>query len=92
MEDDFDGQNRMNLQHFIRPNDEEGEYPQSYYYTQNQSEDINNKAMEQRKEILRIPTLALFHKLVPGKGVPHTFVGEFAFVGDYREINSRPLE
>ncbi|KAF8799021.1 potassium transporter, partial [Phlegmacium glaucopus] len=87
LEDDFDGQNRMNLRHFIRPNEKpqadddddissEDNYPTSYYYVQNPSERvIDDKAVEQRKELQRIPTFAVFHKLAPGKGIPHTFVG-----------------
>ena len=29
------------------------------------------------KALARIPTCALFHKLTPGQGVPHSFVGEY---------------
>ena len=92
MEDDFDNRNRMNLRHFIRSNESEkphsdddiaseSDYPLSYYYIQNPSSDgpTDDKAVEQRKEIPRILTFAIFHKLASGKGVPHTFVGEFAF-------------
>ena len=92
MEDDFDGQNRMNLRHFIGMNESkkplsdddissEVEYPLSYYYIQNPSMygPISDKSVERRVEIERIPTFAIFHKLATGKGVPHTFVGEFAF-------------
>lgn len=28
-----------------------------------------------RKDLVRIPTCAIFHKLAEGKGVPHTFIG-----------------
>ena len=95
MEDDFDGQNRMNLRHFIgssaeskKPisdnddvtSDSEVDYPLSYYYIQNPPlhGPIDDKTVDQRMEIQRIPTFAIFHKLASGKGVPHTFVGEFA--------------
>lgn len=30
-----------------------------------------------RKPLVRIPTCAIFYKVAQGKGVPHTFVGEF---------------
>jgi len=30
---------------------------------------------EERKELVRIPTCAVFHKFAAGKGVPHSFVG-----------------
>ena len=95
MEDDFDGQNRMNLRHFIRSNDakkepsdddevsetSEGDPPPSYYYIQNLLEGpIGDKAIEQRRELQRIPTFAIFHKIALGKGVPHTFVGESPFL------------
>ena len=95
MEDDFDGQNRMNLRHFIgsseskKPisdNDDvtsEVDYPLSYHYIPNPRLDgpIDDKTVtvEQRMEIQRIPTFAIFHKLASGKGVPHTFVGVFAY-------------
>jgi hypothetical protein len=90
LEDDFDGQNRMNLRHFIGLNESKkplsdddnssvAEYPLSYYYVQNPSMygPIDEKTVERRIEIERIPTFAIFHKLASGKGVPHTFVGEF---------------
>ncbi len=30
---------------------------------------------EERKELVRINTCAIFHKLTPGRGVPHSFIG-----------------
>jgi len=88
LEDDFDGQNRMNLRHFIGINESkkpvsdddistEAEYPLSYYYIQNplMYGPFDEKTTEQRVDIERIPTFAIFHKLASGKGVPHTFVG-----------------
>lgn len=30
------------------------------------------------KALARIPTCAVFHKLTPGQGVPHSFVGEYS--------------
>ena len=35
---------------------------------------------DETMELLRIPTCAVFHKLTPGQGVPHSFVG---FVKQY---------
>ena len=35
---------------------------------------------EVKREVARIPTCAIFHKLTPGRGVPHSFVG---FVRQY---------
>lgn len=29
----------------------------------------------ERKELVRINTCAIFHKLTPGRGVPHSFIG-----------------
>ena len=100
MEDDFDGKNRMNLRHFIGTNEKrplsddddvssEVDNPPSYYYIQNLSMDgpIDDKTVERRVEIQRIPTFAIFHKLATGKGVPHTFVGEFAFFMILRRLN-----
>ena len=83
----------MNLRHFIGTNEKrplsdsdddvssETDYPVSYYYIENPSLNgpIDDKTVEQRVEIQRIPTFAIFHKLATGKGVPHTFVGEFAY-------------
>lgn len=90
MEDSFDARNRVNLRHFIGLNESkkqtsdetssEGDYPVSYYYIHNPLEaPIGEKAIKERREIQRIPTCAIFHKLASGKGVPHTFVGKFAW-------------
>ena len=99
MEDAFDGQNRMNLRHFIYSNKKtqsddddssEGDYPLSYYYTKRNpsvDEPIDDKTTEPKREIQRIPTFAIFHKLAVGKGVPHTFVGKFVFLQPYRLIH-----
>ncbi|KLO05737.1 potassium transporter [Schizopora paradoxa] len=34
-----------------------------------------NAAVEEKKELVRINTCAIFHKLTPGRGVPHSFIG-----------------
>ena len=84
----------MNLRHFIRADDDkpsdddsslESEYPKKYYYSPNNPSEkfVDDKVVEERKEIQRIPTFAIFHKLALGKGVPHTFVGEFTFLDDH---------
>ena len=80
----------MNLRHFILTkhsrkstvDDDEissesgGDDPSSYYYLPNPLDSLDDKSVEPRREIHRIPTFAVFHKLAPGKGIPHTFVGE----------------
>jgi len=39
-------------------------------------DDISEKYLvEEKKELTRIPSCAVFHKLTPGQGVPHSFVG-----------------
>ncbi len=39
-------------------------------------DDISEKYLvEEKKELARISSCAIFHKLTPGKGVPHSFVG-----------------
>jgi KUP system potassium uptake protein len=92
----------MNLRHFIYSNKKpqsdddvssEGDYPLSYCYTRRNppvDEPIDDKTPELRREIQRIPTFAIFHKLAVGKGVPHTFVGKFIFF-TLLKINSRLL-
>ncbi|TFK33003.1 potassium transporter [Crucibulum laeve] len=51
----------------------------TYYYMSTQSPTTssvgNDKIAEVRKDLQRIPTCAVFHKIAEGKGVPHTFVG-----------------
>jgi KUP system potassium uptake protein len=32
---------------------------------------------DRKQELVRIPTLAIFHKLATGRGVPHSFVGAY---------------
>ena len=90
----------MNLRHFIGANESNkplsvdddtssiAEYPLSYYYVRNPSiyGPIDDKTVEQRVEIERIPTFAIFHKIASGKGVPHTFVGEFGFFTTLRRF------
>lgn len=63
---------------------EDNEKPDSvgtptYYYLSHDAEihhrkDPNSQA-EVRRELARIPTCAVFHKIASGSGVPHTFMG-----------------
>jgi len=91
LEDQFDGANRKNLRHFIVTEDGEkralppievqppngvdvevdtlGE--ETYYYL----ERLGSDAEEEKQELVRIDTCAVFHKVASGKGVPHSFVG-----------------
>ena len=52
-----------------------------YYIAESASEMSTDKMadpdeiVEERRELVRINTCAIFHKLTPGKGVPHSFVG-----------------
>ncbi|KAF9046080.1 potassium transporter [Panaeolus papilionaceus] len=95
LEDNFDGQNRMNLRHFIYQEkgghasgvDDDGDSSditddtanQSFYMLSNsnglEKSGTVPPASTERKELQRIPTCAIFHKVASGKGVPHTFVG-----------------
>lgn len=88
LEDKFDGANRMNLRHFISPDekaseanyDEDGEELDPglppYFYLPNPAEQAaGEKMVQERRMLQRIPTCAVFHKIASGKGVPHTFVG-----------------
>lgn len=90
----------MNLRHFIYPNDkklnsdddnssEEVDHPPSYFYSiQNpQYGPLTDDKGVERREIGRIPTFAIFHKLAVGKGVPHSFVCEFCVIYKFIEIN-----
>ena len=51
----------------------------SYYYISRNMDDQHPKEpdspTEVRRELVRIPTCAVFHKIASGAGVPHTFVG-----------------
>jgi KUP system potassium uptake protein len=46
---------------------------QYYYFASDKAEDEEQD--EDRREIVRIPTCAIFHKFAAGKGVPHSFIG-----------------
>ena len=58
--------------------DQEGD-PSYYFLTSQTTREDHDKPesiMEERMDLARIPTCAIFHKLTSGKGVPHTFIGE----------------
>ncbi|SJL07638.1 uncharacterized protein ARMOST_10988 [Armillaria ostoyae] len=54
-----------------------------YYYVPHPSKTISNavdgdahpKALLRQRELVRIPTCAVFHKIAEGQGVPHSFIG-----------------
>lgn len=48
----------------------------TYYISKGERYQEEPEAVEDRRELVRIPTCAVFHKLTVGKGVPHSFVGE----------------
>ncbi|TFK27651.1 potassium transporter [Coprinopsis marcescibilis] len=91
LEDKFDGVNRMNLRHFIGlyadPDESDGiessdNSGKSGYFLHKTNGDVSSSEQEKqedgsepRKELVRISTCAIFHKISQGKGVPHTFVG-----------------
>lgn len=48
----------------------------TYYYLPTQSFSSKDEGLEiEKRELTRIPTMAIFHKFTVGRGVPHTFVG-----------------
>jgi KUP system potassium uptake protein len=46
-----------------------------YYYMAGKHADDEKEEREERKELVRIDTCAVFYKLSAGTGVPHSFVG-----------------
>ena len=61
-------------------NDElyESESVQDRYYYLARDKTASSSIQEQpddRRELVRIPTCAIFHKFAAGRGVPHSFVG-----------------
>ncbi|THV03032.1 potassium transporter [Dendrothele bispora CBS 962.96] len=54
--------------------DDENELESATYYISTLARDGSDEKND-RQEIIRIPTMAVFHKLSSGRGVPHTFVG-----------------
>jgi KUP system potassium uptake protein len=58
---------------------EQNEPVPTYYFLTPEAELAYNAdrktSLEGKRELARIPTCAIFHKIASGKGVPHTFVG-----------------
>jgi KUP system potassium uptake protein len=48
---------------------------QERYYYSVHDKIASEERDEDRRELVRIPTCAVFHKFASGKGVPHSFVG-----------------
>lgn len=47
-----------------------------YYYAHDKiANDSAQEEAEDRRELVRIPTCAVFHKFAAGRGVPHSFIG-----------------
>jgi hypothetical protein len=57
---------------------EEFESIQKYYFAP--ADDSVHEKAEDRRELVRIPVCAVFHKFAAGTGVPHSFVG---FIGQW---------
>jgi KUP system potassium uptake protein len=101
LEDQFDGDNRRNLRHFIMTEDDgqvtfslraadgpsasvndldqETVKEPTYHYIARDSEKMSVDGVqekEERRELVRISTCAVFYKMASGKGVPHSFVGK----------------
>ncbi|KAG6828165.1 hypothetical protein H0H92_008933 [Tricholoma furcatifolium] len=91
LEDNFDGTNRQNLRHFIQQGSKsalvnapgkdidetasEGESVFYYIPGINEKHDPSEIYELERRELQRIPSCAIFHKVAEGKGIPHSFVG-----------------
>jgi hypothetical protein len=54
--------------------DESASVQERYYYSV-RDKIASDERDEDRRELVRIPTCAVFHKFASGKGVPHSFVG-----------------
>jgi len=60
-----------------KENEDEAEFESATYYISTLRQDgFSSEEKNVRQEVVRIPTMAVFHKLSAGRGVPHTFVGE----------------
>lgn len=55
--------------------DESDSIEEQYYYFASDNIAGGEEQDEDRREIVRIPTCAIFHKFAAGKGVPHSFIG-----------------
>lgn len=52
----------------------------TYYLPKQEKDQEGIESEEERRELVRIPTCAVFHKLTIGRGVPHSFVGQYLFI------------
>lgn len=56
----------------------------TYYFVSPEMELAHRKSpsntLAGQRQLSRIPTCAVFHKIASGKGVPHTFIGTWIFV------------
>jgi KUP system potassium uptake protein len=93
LEDTFDGKTRMNLRHLIEQSrghpdaDDDGDQDKNTHYFLRDSKTTAVEKFDDgfgandlggdRKELQRISSCAIFHKVTSGKGVPHTFTGKF---------------
>jgi len=72
---------RFEDDHGIDEDQEKGEPMKdpTYYFLSPEAELAyhanRDSSSEGRRELVRIPTCAIFHKIASGKGVPHTFIG-----------------
>ena len=58
---------------------EEDEEKSYYFYDARNmgvSDDSMKEKIGEKRELQRIPSAAVFHKIASGRGVPHTFIGE----------------
>lgn len=58
----------------------------AYYYLPKEKQFASqDRGLEvEKRDLARIPTMAIFHKLTVGRGVPHTFVGELYIRSKHR--------
>jgi KUP system potassium uptake protein len=89
LEDNFDGKTRLNLRHLIgqarRRSTSPTEDGEIYYYLRDHMSQTgeqttgDDESVEgvKGKELPRIDSCAVFHKITSGRGVPHTFSGGF---------------
>ncbi|KAG6848963.1 hypothetical protein H0H93_012435 [Arthromyces matolae] len=91
LEDEFDGANRQNLRHFIHQgakstavnlkvqpefsSDTDSDSVLYYVPGLRDNTDPGKFAELEKRELQRIPTCAVFHKVAEGRGVPHSFIG-----------------
>ncbi|KAG7440895.1 potassium transporter [Guyanagaster necrorhizus] len=55
--------------------EDDGDTITRYYCVSHPSETTSSAVDIEQRELVRIPTCAVFHKIAEGQGVPHTFIG-----------------